>query len=188
MRRLVVVGVDPSSAKLAATIGTPGSEPHIQQRKCSLSRDKPKACRQAHEWIAALVQEQGEDADVYVFLELPVMGRGGPGSTIPQARINGAVTAGAEIAGATVVDVNNAHCKKDVVGRGNATKDDIAAWCREAWPHAYKMCAKDQDLIDSVMIWYYGRGVIQMRKRLEAKRRRNNRAAISSGLAKRRAV
>lgn len=172
MRTLVLIGIDPSSAKLAATIGTPGAEPHITQRKCSLARDKPKACAQAHVWITELIEEQGDDADVYVFLELPVMGRGGPGSTIPQARINGAVTAGAQIAGATVVDVNNAHCKKDVVGRGNATKEDIADWCREAWPHAYKMCERDQDLIDSVMIWVYGKKVIAMRHRLAKKRRR----------------
>lgn len=170
MTDILIVGVDPSSAKLAATIAVPGSEPKVVQRKTTLSRDRVRACVSAYDWMTELVGEY-PDHDVYVFIEAPVFGRGGPGSTIPQAQINGALTAAASKAGATVTSVNNAHCKKEVVGKGNANKDDIAAWCKTAWPKVYKMTEKDQDLIDSAMIWVYGRGVLKMRARLAAKRR-----------------
>lgn len=184
----VVIGVDPSSAKLAAIVSIIGDEPNVETRTLKLPTHKPTACAMAFEWIRGLVDLASdlEPGSVHVFLELPVMGRGGPGSTIPQARINGALAAGAELAGATVTDVNNAHCKKVVLGKGNASKDEIKEWVSDAWPTLYKRISKDQDLCDSAMIYVYGRKTL-LRKARVAERRASGNMTVKRPTPKRKA-
>jgi Holliday junction resolvasome RuvABC endonuclease subunit len=165
----VVIGIDPSSVKLAAVICEAGDEPNATIHVQRLPTDKPEACVAALEWVRTLVELAGSN-DVHVYIEYPVMGRGGPGSTIPQALINGALQAGAKMAGAKVYSVNNAHCKKVVVGKGNASKDDIKAWVKKAWPGLYEKIGKDQDLCDSAMIYVYGKRVVERRSRMSARK------------------
>lgn len=164
-----VIGIDPSSRKLAAVYCELGSEPDVEHRTEKLPQDKPVACLTAYEWVRTLVLTRPIQP-VYVAIELPVLGRGGPGSTIPQAQINGALLAGAQSAGATVILVNNARAKKEVIGKGNASKDDIRKWVKTAWPRLYSDIKTDQDLCDSTMIYVYGRNTVELRDRI-AKRK-----------------
>lgn len=163
-----IIGIDPSSQKLAAVVSVLGKENRAEVHTKGLPKDKPTACLLAFEWARTLVELAG--GQVYVFIEMPVLGRGGPGSTIPQAQINGALLAGAQMAGAEVLPVNNARVKKDVIGRGNANKDDIRKWVSEAWPAMYARIGKDQDLCDSAMIYIYGKHVIERRDKMMAKK------------------
>lgn len=163
-----VIGIDPSSRKLAAVVSVVGKEPQATVYTKPLPQDKPVACLQAFEWVRNLVEIQEDD--VYVFIELPVLGRGGPGSTIPQAQINGALLAGAQMADAEVVPVNNSRVKKEVVGRGNANKDDIRDWVSKAWPVLYERIGGDQDLCDSAMIYVYGKQVVERRNKIAKKK------------------
>lgn len=163
-----IIGVDPSSRKLAAVASSMGDDRADIYVK-ALPQDKPTACLMAFEWMRSIVEER--DGDVYVFIELPVFGRGGPGSTIPQAQVNGALLAGGHSAGASVNLVNNARVKKEVVGKGNATKDDIREWVRDNWPTLYSQIETDQDLCDSAMIHRYGSQVVEHRE--EISRRKN---------------
>lgn len=160
-----VIAIDPSSRKLAAVVAKVGKEPTVETHTRKLPQDKPTACLLAFEWVRNLVDMQG-DTDVYVFVEMPVLGRGGPGSTIPQAQINGALLAGAQMVSAEVVPVNNARVKKSVIGKGNATKEDIRDWVKSAWPVLHAQIGKDQDLCDSAMIYVYGKGVVQRRNKI----------------------
>ena len=162
-----IIGVDPSSRKLAAVIASPEAESKVRTAVKALPQDKPTACLMAFEWLRALVESL--DGDVYVFIELPVFGRGGPGSTIPQAQVNGALLAGGHRAGASVNLVNNARVKKEIVGKGNATKDDIRDWVRESWPALYEEIESDQDLCDSAMIYRYGCEVVEHREKITRK-------------------
>jgi Holliday junction resolvasome RuvABC endonuclease subunit len=168
--KTVVVGVDPSSRKLAAVISIVGDEGDVVTNTRALPQDKGYACHLAYEWMKLIVEENLGHGKVHVFIELPVFGRGGPGSTIPQARVNGAITAGAIAGGAEVIDVNNSHVKKVTVGKGNATKDDIRDWVEVVWPELFEQISKDQDLCDASMIYIYGRGIVTKRDRI-AKRR-----------------
>ena len=165
---VVCIGVDPSSRKLAAVMCVVGNEPSVKFTTKAIPVDKPTSCLLAFEWMRTLVELHQSQGDVYVFVELPVLGRGGPGSTIPQAQVNGALLAGAQMAGAEVIPVNNSHVKKDVIGRGNANKDDIKQLVKEAWPKLYEQISKDQDLCDSAMIYMYGKNVIKRRDRIAA--------------------
>lgn len=174
---IALLGIDPSSRKLAAIHGMVGDEPHIRHVTEKLPQDKPTACLTAYEWVRELIG-QYPDGAVYAAIELPVLGRGGPGSTIPQAQINGALLAGAQSAGAIVILVNNSRAKKEIVGRGNASKDDIRRWVKEAWPALYSDIKSDQDLCDSAMIYMYGRQVVDLRDRI-SRRKAIERATIN---------
>jgi Holliday junction resolvasome RuvABC endonuclease subunit len=168
---VVIIGIDPSSRKLAAVISIMGDEANVEHITKPLPQDKPVACLMAFEWVRALVDRHTENGhEVYVFIELPVLGRGGPGSTIPQAQINGALLAGAHMANAEVVPVNNSRAKKEVIGRGNANKDDIRVWVSEAWPDLYAKIEKDQDLCDSAMIYVFGKQIIERRDKIATKK------------------
>lgn len=166
----VVIGIDPSSRKLAAVVSVIGDEKNVQTITKPLPQDKPTACLLAFEWARTLVEAHKPRGDVYAFIELPVFGRGGPGSTIPQAQVNGALLAGLQMAGANVTPVNNSRVKKEVVGRGNANKDDIRQWVHDAWNNLYVKIEKDQDLCDSAMIYQYGSQVVGLRDKIAAKK------------------
>lgn len=166
-----VFGIDPSSRKLAVVYSVVGDEPTVQYKTLALPQDKPRACLMAFQWVRELVEPSTAVGAVYVAVEMPVFGRGGPGSTIPQAQINGALLAGIEAAGATAILVNNARAKKEVTGHGNINKDGIRQWVKEAWPTLYAEIGKDQDLCDSTMIYVYGTRTIELRNKIE--RRKN---------------
>lgn len=170
-QRNVVIGIDPSSRKLATVYGIAGHEHAIRFTTLRLPpADKPEACRMAYDWMRDLVASQMQYGKVYAAIELPVFGRGGPGSTIPQAQINGALLAGARAAGAEVLQVNNAHAKKVIVGRGNASKVEIQKWVEEEWPELYGEIDGDQDLCDSAMIYQLGVQVVGLRDRVARRR------------------
>ena len=166
----VVIGVDPSSRKLAAVVSVIGNEPDVRFYVKTIPKDKPTSCLMAFEWMRTIVEMSEGRGKVFAFIELPVLGRGGPGSTIPQAQVNGALLAGAQIANAEVILVNNARAQKEVVGRGNANKDDIKEWVRVAWPKLFEQIENDQDLCDSAMIYQYGRQTVMRRDKLAIKK------------------
>ena len=49
-----------------------------------------------------------------------------------------------------------AKWKKHVVGKGNATKDEVAEFLKKSFPNLYKQCDGDQNLIDATCIALYG--------------------------------
>ena len=169
---IMVFGVDPSSRKLAIVYSYLGDEKNAQYKTKKLPQSKPESCSMAHEWIKGIIESLPiETEKVYVFVELPVMGRGGIGSTLPQAQVNGAFLAGAFMAGATVVPVNNMTVKKQVVGKGNASKDDVKEWLRNSWLRHFQKVGNDQDLCDASMIYVYGVKKVKLRVRIEGKTR-----------------
>jgi Holliday junction resolvasome RuvABC endonuclease subunit len=164
-RKGTVIGIDPSSKKLAAAIVLPGSSLPTVLTTITLSEDRAEACYQAAGWGQALVLKYDP---VFVALEAPVMGRGGPGATIPQAFISGALQAGMASAlhgpiprDLMVKLVNNQSAKSSIIQIGNASKDDIADWVARVHPNVFTQCVTktgklDQDLCDAVMLACYG--------------------------------
>lgn len=158
----VVVGVDPSSRKIAMTI-TVGDV--LDMRVKALPQQMPaQACLVAYTYMRKTAKELGEHGQVWVFIEDPVLGRGGAKATIPQTRVNGALLAGAlGVSGTKVYGVNNSKAKKMIVGSGNAGKPEIKRWCAKCWPAAFRLADGDQDLIDSSMIHQYGVKLVGIR-------------------------
>lgn len=156
---IAIIGIDPSSRKLASISAVLGHEQNYSIDTIGLfPKDRPRSCSVAYKWMRQLVTAQFEVCDeVYVFIEAPVLGRGGARATIPQAQVGGSLLAGAFAAHATdIVLVNNQRAKKEVVGKGNASKDEVRAWVRMIWPAVFKEAGTDQDVCDSAMIYAWG--------------------------------
>lgn len=171
MKKQLIFGIDPSSRKLAVVYGVLGQEDKTKFKTKKLPQEKPESCSIAYSWIKGLLESVAEDEsadlkEIYVFVELPVLGRGGAGSTIPQAQINGALLGGAFSAGVNVIPVNNVRVKKEVIGKGNANKDGIKEWLSVAWSSMYNQVHADQDLCDASMIYTYGKRVVQLRDKI----------------------
>lgn len=63
-------------------------------------------------------------------------------------------------------DVYPATWKKNVVGRGDASKADVAAFLCAEYPERFDACGGDQNLIDATCIAMYGWQVLERAKRL----------------------
>ena len=50
--------------------------------------------------------------------------------------------------------------KKEVIGKGNATKEQVSDFLSESFPRYSQVCAGKQDLIDATCIALYGQAVI----------------------------
>ena len=49
--------------------------------------------------------------------------------------------------------------KKETVGKGGVSKDDVAKWLSEEYPEYAALCGHDQDLTDAAAIFVYGRAL-----------------------------
>lgn len=129
-----IIGVDPSSHRLAVVVL--GAQPEWRVR--SLPTDEIARVAQAYSWMEWFIKRRVAIYPTYVAIEKPVMGIGGPGSTIPQAEVHGALVAAAVHAGAVYIEkVNNKIWKKSVVGSGSAKKEQIKDFVRLTWPTDY---------------------------------------------------
>lgn len=167
MGKRVIIGLDPSSRKIALAISVNGGKPTLRTKALGMN-DMPRACGVAYRFVRSVVREYASDGHhVFLFIEAPVVGRGGVGSTLKQTKTNGAMQAGAFTAGASVVEVNNKTWKKRVVGNGNAGKPQVKQWARDCWPYLHDLADGDQDLLDAGAILRYGEKIISTQDRIE---------------------
>jgi Holliday junction resolvasome RuvABC endonuclease subunit len=182
-----VGGIDPNSHKIAI----------VETRK--IDRVKPfihvvlltgeieERSSQAFDYICDFCISVKERDGSYprLFLEAPIQGRGGPGSTIPQAFISGAIMAGAVQGGSQIALINNQTWKKRVIGNGNVNKLDVSEWVEDHWPLLFEKTPvienlsqghelqgrPDQDILDAGCLSKFGWKHVSMVERLG--RRRN---------------
>lgn len=151
-----IVGLDPSSKKIAIAVSIDGKYPKLYVKSLK-SKDIAEVCSVAYRYVwrfVSMLREQ--DIEVFMYIEEPVVGRGGVYSTLRQTKANGAMLAGAVNAGAHVKGVNNQSWKKVVVGNGNAGKPKIEAYLAKANPELHMETNGDQDLMDALCIMKYG--------------------------------
>lgn len=160
--RPTTCGIDPSTVKLASVIKS-GAQFHVVVRK--LPKDRNLACLRAYEFAQGIIAEYGEHIQVY--MEAPIMGIGGPGATIPQAQVGGAVMAGFMASGVAVTLCNNSTAKKRVCGRGNVKKDQVKEAMMGVWPELVYRADGDQDVIDAGMICLFGEHAIRLRAKID---------------------
>jgi Holliday junction resolvasome RuvABC endonuclease subunit len=162
----MILGIDPSSRKLACFV----LEPERSWTKCltvpTKLKDRPEVLGRLDEQLDELFSEVDFEA---VFVEQPLVGRGGAHATIVQAQVQGLVLARANLAGTPgVYTVNVKSWKKRVVGNGNSDKAAVTAWLEEAHPVLAAMAGGDQDLVDAACIALYGREVMERAAKLRA--------------------
>jgi len=165
-RTSVVIGIDLSSKKVAMVW-----EEGKKFGSATISTDKKDRSAALHdlllhtnkELITALNKVPAED--VYLYIEDPVVGRGGARPTILQSQVDGIVRVCAYPHTTKVYSVNNKTWKKAIVGNGNASKDDVAAWLATHHSFLAELCGDDQDLLDAACVCLYGRYVIDHAER-----------------------
>ena len=165
-----VLGIDPSSKKLAICLTQSLSrreQPDLH--KISLPEGVYRATGAAFS-EAFLFFQDFTNLDAVTYMEAPVVGRS-VYSSIVQAQVGGAVMAAACKAGMKLHLVNVSTWKKEVVGKGNAQKPEIAAWLKKYWYEAYTPAAGDQDLIDACGVNRYG---VQNQRLMQAILSRSN--------------
>jgi Holliday junction resolvasome RuvABC endonuclease subunit len=170
----VIVGIDPSSRKLACCITIRGREEDIDMRTFTLSMDKAEACWQAFQWLRDIIIEFRNNGYrvIFAFLEDPVSGRGGITTLRMIAETNGALMAAGRSEGIEVIKVNNSSWKKGVLGNGNTPKTKIPGLVHKLWPAAWRLAKGDADLIDAACINRFGEGVVRLRAKIAAKNSR----------------
>lgn len=171
MKPRAVVGIDPSSAKLAmVTNYLPFGE--FEAFKVKLDKDHWLGCQQAHDTLLIhLATMQSEGWDPFVVLEAPVMGVGGVWPTIVQSQIGGALMAAISKREVKHRLCSNTTWKKRILGRGNIPKPEIAGKMSEVWPELVEEAGKDQDLIDAGAINLYGWHVLGLKDKLSRGKR-----------------
>ena len=154
----IVVGIDPSSVKLAMVAKAVGvSEPLLvcQSRIASTGHGgSPLACDAAYRSIPHYLGPLSQHGSLHVYIEAPVVGRG-VRSTLVQAFVSGAIQASLATLTRHVYLVYPSAWKKAVIGKGSATKGDVASSIAALWPGAFSMAAGDQDIVDSAAICLY---------------------------------
>lgn len=167
----LVVGIDPSSKKLAMVMSQ-SKKGSFSTNVKKLSQDHTLACGQAYEHVYELLGELMDDVDeeVHVYMEAPIMGMGGAHPTIVQSQIGGAVMAAVSRRHTPLTLVNNQSWKKRICGRGNINKAEVVERMTEVWPDLVEFAGKDQDLIDAGAVNLFGWHVLTLRKRLGRKR------------------
>lgn len=174
--KYVVIGVDPAKTRLHGVVWD-GHRYKLVKR--TMPGDIVLCTVKAYTWIQRIIKETRarylRDVTVVVAVEEPVLGspnRRGANATIPNAKVHGAILAGAYRAGAVVIPVNNQRWKKEIVGKGNCSKEYVAAHVKRTWPVLYREAGGVQDWLDASCIALYGMYVMNFREKMAAKRLR----------------
>jgi hypothetical protein len=175
----IIIGIDPSSRKLAAVISQGSTL--LDVRKTDLPEKRPaETCYLAYKFVYDLVYEmQGVDpwnndvmpnCEVLVCVEAPLSAgaRGGVRALIPQAEVAGAILAACGVRGVTVELVPQQSWKKVVVGNGNASKAEIRRWAMKYWRKLWLASLADQDILDAGGINRYGAKMVERMEALNA--------------------
>jgi len=148
---MITMGVDLGGRKAALSLLD--DEHHLATHALTV----PKTQRHTElSWLCGGIKTYTRLADLIV-VEEPVIGRGVQ-SSLQVAHTFGAVlaTIGETHPHTNVVTVSVASWKKAVVGKGNASKEEVRCWLEQAYPAYAVLCGSDQDRIDATCIGLYG--------------------------------
>lgn len=173
MRR-VTVGIDASSKKIAAVVTVDGHDdplaliPPTLWKRTLVGDDIVVRCSAAYRWgrwmmsdVDKMLAENGiYEYEVQVYIEEPVVVPRNMRSTVVQAKVHGAIVAGIRssrrYSQVPITSVVPPSWKKQVVGKGNATKPEVSKHVFIVWPYVYNLASGDQDLLDAACINLFG--------------------------------
>jgi len=155
--RFVVIGIDPASTKLAM-VALSSDGRYMTYYNGKLGKSGGQSCanaiRSVNSFVSSVQKKLGKVQ--YAFIESPVVGRGGVRSTMVQCFTSGAIQGALYESGITTQVANVSSWKKSVVGKGNATKEEVAEFIRLRWNDIFATASGNQDLIDASCIALYG--------------------------------
>lgn len=157
-----VLGIDPSARKLACTIihgeidtETSNLKPYCYYTPFSGNKFSPIHITQATNFLHRVITQLDPDLKftTYAFIEGAVVGKGGVWSTVSQSYVAGALMDVLNRYEIPIDIVNNSTWKKVAIGKGNASKDDIADFIKKKYPNTD---FPNQDMCDATGIALYG--------------------------------
>lgn len=157
MAKKIIIGVDPASSKIAL-VAICGKE-FIAKDYARLGKSGGVACANAWKYTHQFVSELPWDVtqyELHSFIEAPLVGRGGVRSTMVQCFTSGAVQGALSEQGFTTQVANVSSWKKSVIGKGNATKPEVAEYIRCYHPKLFESARGNQDIIDASCIALFG--------------------------------
>lgn len=171
--KALVVGADLSSKHLAFVAKHPLTPTAaVVKYPVSATKDgyRPENCAEAlacmYEFCETLGKMSAPGVELVAWVEAPAIGRGGAQTTMKQSFVSGVVQAVLVQAGFAVHLVQNTTWKREVCGRGDASKTDVGRSLGSRWPSIARACGGDQDLIDAACIALYGQAIVVRRGRL----------------------
>lgn len=171
---MTILGIDPDTKKLSIIEAHANAKPnefHTHSIPLPSSEHHERAgfaFRGMAELLMNLTERDGEPPIIY--MEAPAQGVGGPGATIPQCYIQGAVMAAASECNCKFYHVNNKSWKARECGNGNIKKADIPAVLEEKWPELYKLVHGQQDYVDAGFIYLFGRHHYNLLSRIKKRK------------------
>jgi Holliday junction resolvasome RuvABC endonuclease subunit len=168
-----VLGIDPSARKLALTLlhGEEETEPTNLKPYCFYQPFPGTKFDTSHitigtSFVHKVVTQLDPDLQftTYAVIEGAVVGKGGVWSTVSQTYVAGAIIDTLQRYNIPVQIVNNSTWKKVAIGKGNASKEDIANHIKSMYPTTE---FHNQDMCDATGIALYGwdKEVINGRRR-----------------------
>lgn len=156
-----VIGIDPASSKLAM-VALSSSGDFVSVYNPKMGKSGGQSCANAMKTTRAFLESIPEEFGMIsmAFIEAPIVGRGGVKTTMVQCFTSGAVQGVLHEEGISTQVANVSSWKKRVVGKGNATKEEVAEFLRLRWPSLYGHSKGNQDLIDASCIALYGQSII----------------------------
>jgi Holliday junction resolvasome RuvABC endonuclease subunit len=160
MSNLVYLGIDPAASKVAY-VAIYENEYLLEFHK-QIGKSGGEACSSATKitkaFVDKIIDKWPNHIDIEAWVESPIVGRGGVRSTMVQCYTSGAIQGALYDAGILAQSANVSSWKKRVVGKGNATKPEVADFLRLRWPSIFSEAAGNQDIIDAACIALYGQG------------------------------
>ena len=158
----VYLGIDPASTRIAYVAFSDNQEDDtfLYGFNKKLGKSGGEACAAVWKYteaIVATIDNQWPEASINAFIESPVVGVGGVRSTMVQCFTSGAIQGSLYERGITSQVANVSSWKKHIVGKGNATKDDVAEYLRHRWASLYREANGNQDIYDAACIALFGR-------------------------------
>ena len=162
----MIVGCDPSSKKLAFYILIPGGKksgqslPMAFKLRPDKDRYSPKSAAEAgNACMEVLLElEHFKEAQVHpvLFIEEPVVGRGGIRSSLVQAYINGVVQDWFTRADFEVRLTHQSTWKSGLGIPQRGGKESVREKMDELYPDDVRACGSDGDLLDAAALARYG--------------------------------
>ena len=159
--KLVILGIDPASTKIALVALSEDGK-YMSLSNAKLGKSGGEACYNATTVTKKFLEEVQKKLGKisFAFIESPVVGRGGVRSTMVQCFTSGAIQAVLYEYGIPTQAANVSSWKKSVIGKGNATKEEVAEHLRYRWSALHKSANGNQDLVDASCIALYGQSIV----------------------------
>jgi Holliday junction resolvasome RuvABC endonuclease subunit len=155
----VHLGIDPASTRIAYVALADGGSYLLGFNK-KLGKSGGEACAAVWRYVNDAVDtiyNQWPSCSISAFIESPVVGVGGVRSTMVQCFTSGAIQGSLYERGIESQVANVSSWKKHVVGKGNATKEEVAEYIRRGWPALFREANGNQDIYDAACIALFGR-------------------------------